>query len=736
MKTSILSKIFLLLFFFSNVLLSQSDIVLINRDATKRVLVPHEDIGNLWWQEFDFDDSSWQLCEGLPGGIGYEKDTGYEDLIGLDVGAEMHEDGGNPNPSCFIRIVFNVDSTDLQNFLYLKLEIQYDDGFKAYLNGKKIVSTNAPMSEYWNSFARENHEADEITIFNISQYLSYLEPGENLLAIHGMNVSNQSSDFLITVELMASDNPYGDFYSSNMPIFHINTNGVVIPDEPKIDATMKIINNGPGNINHPGDLPTDYNGIIGVEIRGAYSSTFPQKPYGLETRDAAGNNLNVSLLGMPAENDWALITNYNEKSFARTSLAFEMFQDMGHYAPRAKLCEVLVNDIYQGIYVFTEKIKRDKNRVNISKLLPDENFGDDLTGGYIFKIDYYSSADSWLSTFHPPGHPEQDVFFVYYYPKPDEITIEQKDYIQNYVQEVQGTIFGDDFAHPTLGYRKYLDVDSFIDYFILSEVSKNVDGYKKSRYFYKDKDSVDGLLYAGPVWDFDWAWKNIGSGDWVPTDGSGWGYTINDYNPDIIPPGWYRQLLGDSFFTEKLIERYFELRSTVIDLDKMYAHIDSVVNHVGNAEERHFELWPIDEGYIAPEPGPPSQSYGEEISKLKDWIYLRITWLDENIPQLRDNITKVADDDHQMPKEPKLLNNFPNPFNPRTIINYELPIPNYVELRIYNLLGQNVETLVSATKPAGQHQVEWDGSGSASGVYYYRINIGDYQEIKKMVLMK
>ena len=125
----------------------------------------------------------------------------------------MHIDGGNPNPSCYIRIPFNIDSTDHAKILFLQLNIRYDDGFKAYLNGKKIAIANAPMSESWNSFATRDHEANEVTLINISKYISYLVVGQNLLAIHGMNISNESSDFIITAELIASDNLYGNFYS-------------------------------------------------------------------------------------------------------------------------------------------------------------------------------------------------------------------------------------------------------------------------------------------------------------------------------------------------------------------------------------------------------------------------------------------------------------------------------------------------------------------------------------------
>jgi hypothetical protein len=529
-----------------------------------------------------------------------------------------------------------------------------------------------------------------------------------------MNISNESSDFIITAELIASDNLYGNFYSSNLPIFHINTNGRSIPDEPKIEAEMKIINNGPGEVNSPTDLPTDYNGKIGIEIRGAYSSTFPQKPYGIETRHESGNNLNVPLLGMPAENDWALITNYNEKSLVRNILAFDLYRDMGNYAPRAQLCEVLVNDIYQGIYVFSETIKRDKNRIDISKLRPEENAGDDLTGGYIIKIDYHTSTDSWLSNYTPPGHPDQEVYFVYHYPKPDEITEEQKSYIQGFIDVTQSALYGDSFNDPVLGYRKYLDVNSFIDYFILSEISRNVDGYKKSRYFYKDKDSRGGLLHAGPIWDFDWAWKNIDGGLFGATDGSGWGYTTNDHNPDVNPPGWYYRLLQDSYFTNKLVDRYFELRSDVLDLNRIYSYIDSLVIYVGSAQERHFELWPIDEGYIAPEPGPPSQSYDEEISKLKEWISLRLNWLDQNIPELRIEILDYIQKPNQDTNKQTTYRLFPNP---ATNYFYVESSKHIKEIRIYNVVGQQVYHLELGPSYSEKIPI----NGLPSGLYFIKL---------------
>lgn len=228
-----------------------------------------------------------------------------------------------------------------------------------------------------------------------------------------------------------------------IPIVVIESNGgFPIPDEPKIKAHFKVIDHGPGQLNFASDSGNIYDGNAGIEIRGAYSAQLPQKPYGFETRNEAAENLNVSLLGLPEENDWILLANYNDKSFLRNALAGHLFRSMGHYAPRTRHCEVFVNNSYEGIYVLTEKIKRDKNRVDIATLLESENSGDDVTGGYIFKTDYYSSEDSWTSSYPPFDKPEGRVHFVYYYPKPDVITEDQKSYLQDYVDSFEEILHG------------------------------------------------------------------------------------------------------------------------------------------------------------------------------------------------------------------------------------------------------------------------------------------------------
>jgi len=421
----------------------------------------------------------------------------------------------------------------------------------------------------------------------------------------------------------------------DIPIVVIEPNGgFPIPDEPKIKAHIKVIDHGPGQLNFVSDSGNIYDGNAGIEIRGAYSASLPQKPYGFETRNEAAENLNVSLLGLPEENDWILLANYNDKSFLRNALAGHMFRNMGHYAPRTRHCEVIVNNSYEGIYVLTEKIKRDKNRVDIATLLEIENSGDDVTGGYIFKTDYYSSEDSWTSSYPPFDKPDGTVHFVYYYPKPDVITEDQKSYLQDYVNSFEEVLHGPGFKNRVSGYAAYIDVNSFRDYFILSEVSRNVDAYKKSRYLYKDKESKGGKIHSGPPWDYDWAWKDIWDCHmFTNTDGSGWAYQVNDCDVWPTPPVYMTRLLQDDHFANNIKHRYESLRESILSTASIFSYIDSVTSYLSEAQIRHYTRWDIlGENVGAPEVGYIATTFNSEIGKFKNWIELRLNWLDANMP--------------------------------------------------------------------------------------------------------
>ncbi|MEN8202530.1 MAG: CotH kinase family protein [Bacteroidota bacterium] len=467
--------------------------------------------------------------------------------------------------------------------------------------------------------------------------------------------------------------------STTLPLLVIDSKGQEIPDEPKVDVDLKIIHNQDGT-NRPSDPGNEYEGNAGFEIRGSYSASLPQKPYSFETRDDLGENLNVELLDMPRENDWILIANYNDKVFMRNILSFHLFRKMGHYAPRAHLCEMVLNGDYQGIYVLTEKIKRDKYRVDIAKLDADDNAGDSLTGGYIFMVDYPDGA-SWLSAYHNPGYPDAPVYFLPGYPKVKDITNEQYAYLKDMVSEFEDVLWGDQFMDPSLGYRSYIDVNSFIDYFLVSELSRNMDGYKKSRRFFKDKDSKDPLIYAGPVWDFDWAYKDQ---EYTMLNGEGWQYSFTGPS-DVKPPGWYYRLLEDPWFAGQLKCRFLELQQNLLSYQYLNNYIDSVAVLVEVAQQRHYEKWPIlGRNVGTPELGSQPQSYDGEVDKFKQWIMERLVWLHYNMP----GECVVSEAENSLASGPG-LRLYPNPATDFLVVESDLA---FSEIRIYDASGKVVYT--------------------------------------------
>ncbi len=149
--------------------------------------------------------------------------------------------------------------------------------------------------------------------------------------------------FILAIVLSTSFAETVNFESSNLPIVVINTHGQTIPDEYRIIADMGIIYNGPGQRNHVNDPFNNYDGKISIELRGSSSQMFPKKQYALETEDAQGENLNVSLLGLPEENDWILNGPYSDKSLIRNVLIYRLARDLGNYASRTRFCELVLN---------------------------------------------------------------------------------------------------------------------------------------------------------------------------------------------------------------------------------------------------------------------------------------------------------------------------------------------------------------------------------------------------------
>lgn len=534
-------------------------------------------------------------------------------------------------------------------------------------------------------------------------------------------IRNQYWLFVVTVIFLANNftGTAQTLTSSNLPIVVINTGGFTIPDEPKITADMGIIYNGFGVRNNVSDPFNNYNGKIGIERRGSSSQSFPKKQYGVELRDELGNGVDASLLDMPAEEDWVLFAPYNDKSLMRDVLAYKLGRDLGHYASRTRFCEVILNGEYQGIYVLMEKIKRNSNRVDIAKLNPAEISGDDVTGGYIIKLDKETGSGNggWSSTFPPPNRSgSQQIYFQYDYPSASDIVSEQINYIKQYVNNFETALNSPTFNDPVNGYTKYIDVDSFIDFFIINEVSKNVDGYRLSTYLHKKKDSDGGKLHMGPLWDFNLGFGNAN----YCTQGNPEGWVTNfnsicsqDY---WLIPFWWNKLYSDGAYRNKLAARWAELRSNQLNTDRILTFIDSVAN-VLNAEsqQRNFQRWPVLGTYVWPNyyVGP---TFASEVSWLKNWVSTRLNWLDANMPKL---ITAVE----YSPAEFS-VDLYPNPFSSDITISYSLPSAGSVSVEFFDMLGRPVKMIQESRDHPGSYQTYLPSRDLPAGTYYYKAKVG------------
>ena len=318
-------------------------------------------------------------------------------------------------------------------------------------------------------------------------------------------------------------------FSSNLPLLIINTSGRPIGQDTatRTRAFVALLDAHRGRTSM--QTEPDFQGLAGIEVRGQTSSGFPKTPYNLEINDEFGNDLAVPLLDLPADSDWALRNPYSDKCMMNDFLALELHEKMGHYAVRRRFVEVFVDanggklvypGDYRGIYVLLEKIKVDKNRLDLAELTTSHTNEPAITGGYIVKKDKSSPGDVTFSTSGGGGFSGQQL--RYHEPKPREITTAQKNWIRNYLNQFERALYAANWltATGTNHYSWYIDVDSFVDQHWIVEFTKQIDGYRLSNYMHKDRG---GKLKMDPIWDWNLSFGNADYLDGGRTNG--WYYT-------------------------------------------------------------------------------------------------------------------------------------------------------------------------------------------------------------------
>ncbi len=373
----------------------------------------------------------------------------------------------------------------------------------------------------------------------------------------------------------------------------------------------------------------------GLRIHGNSSRGFPQKSLGIELRQAGSDDDDelASIVGMKPGADFVLVApSVMDRSLVRTAVGFTLSNELGQYAPRVRLVEAFLCERggavsardYLGVFTLVEKIKRGKDRVAIERLDEEAQKVPAITGGYIIRMDH-DVKDLRIE------HPAKDFTtpfteFGFVYPEDTEFTTPerqvQRAYLHAYLQELFEALASPTFKHPRVGlhYSKYIDVPSFIDNNLLNAVLKNVDAFRFSSYFSKDREKP---LKAGPLWDID---RSSGT----PYDDYDRARDPKEWAPlDVANPmtyHWWGRLFADPAFKAAYSKRFAELYPNgTFSTAHLHQLVDGFAAQVAEAQKRHFARWP--------ELAPMNGSHEAEVTLLKQWFSARLPWLRAQIPQ-------------------------------------------------------------------------------------------------------
>lgn len=382
---------------------------------------------------------------------------------------------------------------------------------------------------------------------------------------------------------------------TGLPVVYVNTENAapIVSKDNYVNGEIKIYSN----------LETEEMFSAPMEIKGRGNSTWsmPKKPYKVKLKTKA------SILNMPEDKEWVLLANYADKTLLRNYLALELGRNSNlPYTPRMRHVDLVLNGVYQGNYLLGEQVKVSKGRINIKELDENDTEEEKITGGYFLEVDARLDEDFWFIT-------SRGVPFTI--KSPDDIIPDQFNYIKNYIQETEDVLFSETYADPVNGYSKYLNIETFIDWYWINELFKNNDAsFFSSVNLYKDRN---GKLNMGPLWDFDIGAGNIN-------------YSNND-NPSgwwIRNAAWMDRLFTDPSFKQAAEDRWNELKGN--QFLYLIQWINNKAEELDRSQELNFYKWDILNSYVWPNP-VVTGSYPNEVEYLKKWLQTRTIWIDAQI---------------------------------------------------------------------------------------------------------
>jgi hypothetical protein len=373
-----------------------------------------------------------------------------------------------------------------------------------------------------------------------------------------------------------------------------------------------------------------------IRARGSVALSRPKRSFIIRTPDDS----DVQLLDMAAAEDWVLLSNFTDKTLMRNYIAHELYRDMGAiFSPKFRFVDLVLNGDYLGTYMLGERVKIDRGRLDLPKIWAHERervridrMGretieirpastlEELTGSYLLELKStgeYANDEIIFETKRVKWSTGN--YFRIRQPGIRNMSQEAYDYISNYVNETEDALFSDDFKNPETGYRAYINVETFIDWYIVNELFKRVDSdFSDNIYFYKPRDEK---LAMGPVWDFENAAGNISfAGGENP---EGW---------HVRSASWFARLFQDEAFVQECKDRWNEIKSQGL-FEDMMERIDGTAKMLDKSQSVNFTRWGILGINIWPNDSGASsrRTYQSEVDYLKNWLAARIEWIDEEI---------------------------------------------------------------------------------------------------------
>ncbi|MGI9085159.1 MAG: CotH kinase family protein [Aeromicrobium sp.] len=347
--------------------------------------------------------------------------------------------------------------------------------------------------------------------------------------------------------------------------------------------------------------------------RGNYSWSFAKKSFSLNLKDG------LNLCGMGKSKKWAIVANHYDKSLLRNTVAGHVGKALTRLAwtPSSKPIDFFVNGSYRGSYILIERVTVDDDRVNIPELKGAADNGQpNITGGYLLEWDFRKGADrnvtagsrGWVGIKEPedPGDPEG-------------ITSAQVSYINSYLDQTDGALFGRGFTSDSTGWKKYIDINSAVDYYIGMELMKPVDGNMwASVYMYKQRS---GKLFFGPLWDFDMAMGSANRAGNVVSPSS-W-YLRNSLGVSAMQSSktWFNRLNEDPDFRSAVRARWKQVYPSL----SQSSFIDSQASLIGSSASENFKKWSVTERLSKYQ--VVKGSWSKEISYLRGWMISRRSWM-------------------------------------------------------------------------------------------------------------